>query len=123
MSVNGRPAMDVYTTGCGQTLHTHPRQRCQGRYCVIHNPWPGPWADWPTYWDSFDRIMYRICPHNMAHVVAEDYLVFDWRALEHEDFCDCVCAPTPREVFEAGKSSKIWDGEIVEVKELTDGGA
>ena len=123
VNVNSRPAFDVYTTGCGQTVHVHPKARCRGKYCVIHRPWPGPWQDWPTYWDDHDKIMYRICDHDFAHVVAEDYLAYDRRALEHMDSCDCVCAPTPAQVFDAGgvQYGLIWEGQIVEVKELTDG--
>jgi len=107
VSVNGVPAFDQYTTGFDQTIQVHARAYCRGEWCVIHRPMPGPWADWPTYWDHFDKVMYRVCEHDFAHPVAEMYGPFQ---VYHECECPwCQCHPVDPNVI---------DGEIV-VRELT----
>ena len=83
-----------YVTGTGQALvHVHDPSRCQGRWCVIHNPMPGPWDAWPTHWRSDRGIMERVCPHGTGHPVAEDYgRVSGWELVH--GCCECPCAPS-----------------------------
>jgi hypothetical protein len=54
-------------------LHkTHEWRGCEGFYCVIHNPCPGPWSDWPTFWRDDGRFMERVCPCGIGHPAVED---------------------------------------------------
>jgi hypothetical protein len=70
--------MNQYRTGTGQLLgKVHNDYECRGPYCVIHNPAPGPWNNWPTHWrgdEPFDiwRGFERICPHGVGHPAVEE---------------------------------------------------
>jgi hypothetical protein len=45
----------------------HPRDRCEGRPCVVHAPTDHPMRSWPLNWRN-DRVMFeRICPHGIGH--------------------------------------------------------
>lgn len=87
---------NTYITGTGQILgKIHAADKCRG-WCVIHNPLPGPWADWPTNWRGdglFDdwRGFERICPCGVGHTAMEHVLHGD----PHPHGCCglCPCGP------------------------------
>jgi hypothetical protein len=90
--------MQEYITGTGQRIvNVHERYECQGPWCVIHNPAPGPWSTWPTHWlyvdsDMVNGAMTRICPHRFAHPCAEDNV--PQVLIPHHAECDgCPCGP------------------------------
>lgn len=88
-----------YITGTGQVIfNIHAPAECQGRWCVIHNPAPGPWQGWPTHWiqvnpySPANGAMTRVCPHGMVHPCAEDNVPMP--LLPHHPDCDgCPCGP------------------------------
>lgn len=116
VSLNGEYVSDVFTTGWGQEINgVHPASRCVGAYCVIHRPWPGPWATWYTFWDESTKVMCRVCYHKVVHPAAEHYLTTPPQMLEHE-CCGCPCAPSAAQISEAKRSRRgtVIDGEVVE---------
>lgn len=114
ISVNGVLVGDGFTTGTGQFLtRTHLLSQCKGRYCAIHNPWPGPWSAWPTHWDSESRLMMRVCYHRIAHPAAEEYQFRNHTALRH-DCCGCPCAPHPAEAAAARQFDNVIEGEVID---------
>lgn len=67
-----RPDLEVYVTGIGQHLQVHAKNACHSvDWCIIHDPRPGAWRDWPTAWREDRRIMERICPHGVGHPAVE----------------------------------------------------
>lgn len=88
-----------YVTGTGQVIvKVHEPYQCHGPWCVIHNPAPGPWSDWPTHWtegrdgDTIHGWMGRICPHGVIHPCVEDNV--PTALLPHLPDCDgCPCGP------------------------------
>lgn len=87
---------ETFTTGVGQELvGVHPKDVCEG-FCVVHNPIPGPWADWPTVWrgDGPGDIwsgFERRCPCGVGHTAMEEVL----RGVAHSHGCcgQCPCGP------------------------------
>lgn len=77
------------TYGVQAKLHVHRREDCRGRFCVIHNPQPGPWRDWPTNWRGDRKLMERVCPHGVGHPAAEDAAWLSEGALHGCDGCPC----------------------------------
>lgn len=81
----------------GQVLQTHERGQCFGQWCAVHQPMPGPWAEWPRQWRQDRSIMERKCPHGVGHPVAEmyDFAVAQGRAYDLVHGCcrDCICSP------------------------------
>ena len=41
--------MEDYTTGTGQKIKVHDKDKCEGEYCCIHNPSDHIMKDWPTH--------------------------------------------------------------------------
>lgn len=84
-----------FTTDTGVTLHNvHPEGICEGPFCVIHRPAPGPWNDWDTHWREDWKLMVRICPHDVQHVAIEERLRLPLLAMfdcKHGNDCDCAC--------------------------------
>jgi hypothetical protein len=78
-----------YITGTKQMLfNVHAKETCRG-WCVIHNPMPGPWDEWPTHWRDDMGIMERLCPHGIGHPAAEE-LVNSFSIGVHPcDGCPC----------------------------------
>ena len=104
----------TYTTGLGQVMATHHILVCKFKWCVVHSPMPGPWQDWPTYWDPQRRLMMRQCPHGARHPAAEEYLLHGPGALLHPDCCrQCVCVPDFNHIAVHGDHSVI-DGEVID---------
>jgi hypothetical protein len=89
-------SQEEHTLESGQTLFTHTQGTCYGPYCAIHNPMPGPWAEWPRLWREDRNILERVCPHGVGHPVAEMY---EWAitnghgySLVHGCCGECVCS-------------------------------
>ncbi|MET0416082.1 MAG: hypothetical protein ABW022_08685 [Actinoplanes sp.] len=77
----------------GELLH-HPRRRCAGTHCSLHNPMPGPWSSWPLKWHPGSQIMERVCPHGTPHPAVEQFAY--WQATDQTykmihkcDGCPC----------------------------------
>lgn len=87
---------ETYITGAGQKLgNVHSKDECVG-WCVIHDPLPGPWRDWPTVWRGdgpFDlwRGFERRCPCGIGHTAVEETL----RGNGHPHGCCGVCPCGP----------------------------
>lgn len=61
--------MEYWTSGTGQLMTVHARDKCAGRNCVIHNPSDSIMKDWPTHWRTDRGIMERLCPeHGIGHM-------------------------------------------------------
>jgi len=101
--------MTEYTTGTGVKLTAvHEPWRCLGRWCVIHNPMPGPWSDWPTHWRGDTGEMERICPCGVGHPAVESL-----RASGVHGCCGRHrCWPSEYE------KDGFIEGEVVERREL-----
>lgn len=74
--------------GSGEVLYNvHREGQCVGFWCTIHNPMPGPWANWPMTF-GYDG-MFRVCPHGFRHNAVEDMINgFTW-GIHECDGCDC----------------------------------
>lgn len=103
---------DVYVTGTGQTLsNIHRLDECDGTWCVIHFPLPGPWADWPTHWAAVEdtdmlRGFQRQCPCGVFHTAMEEVLrYFD----EGEHVCCglCPCGPPMAQPIYEGSTGAL----------------
>lgn len=85
---------ETFITGTGQELvAVHSAESCIATWCVVHNPAPGPWIQWPTWWPSPDmgvRMFFRKCPHELMHPAVEDMILNGWDA-RHEDCDGCPC--------------------------------
>jgi len=66
--------MEQHLLESGQLLQTHERGVCIGQWCAIHRQMPGPWANWPRYWEEWGGILLRTCPCGVDHPVAEMYV-------------------------------------------------
>jgi hypothetical protein len=64
--------LEKYTTGTGQTVYVHDKEKCKGNFCVIHNPSDHHMKDWKTHWRDDRRIMERICKHGIGHPDPDD---------------------------------------------------
>lgn len=84
-----------FITDTGVTLHTvHAPDACEGDFCVVHNPAPGPWDTWDTHWREDWKLMVRICPHDVHHVAIEERLrmpLLGMLSEEHPAGCNCAC--------------------------------
>lgn len=67
-----RPGMEEYTTGTGQRLWVHSRERCTGEHCVIHRPSDHSMREFPTHWRDDTKVMEQICPHGVGHPDPDD---------------------------------------------------
>lgn len=86
---------NTFTTDTGITLHhVHDAGNCEGPFCVVHKPAPGPWSSWDVHWREDWRLMVRICPHDVHHVAIEEMLRMPLLGLiahDHPEGCDCAC--------------------------------
>jgi hypothetical protein len=103
-----------YTTGLGQQLATHHIVTCKFRWCVVHSPMPGPWDQWPTYWDHQRRLMMRQCPCGARHPAAEEYMLHGAGALIHPCCKRCPCVPNLNDIQSAKQTPGTIDGEAWE---------
>lgn len=54
------------------TYKVHPRKRCEGRNCVIHNPSDHTMREWPLNYRFDKNMMERICVHGVGHPDPDD---------------------------------------------------
>ena len=64
--------MEKYTTGTGQVISVHTKDKCEGWFCCIHNPSDHKMKDWPTHWRDDRYLMERICKHGVGHPDPDD---------------------------------------------------
>ena len=84
--------LESYTTGTGQHIKVHNRERCKDQFCPIHNPSDHHMKDWPTNWRGDIGVMERICPHGIGHPDPDDLfyksaLGITWPAIHGCDGC------------------------------------
>ena len=80
---------DTYKVLNGIIRNVHDPEKCEGRWCCIHNPSPHHMHSWPQLWRDDRGIMERICPHGVGHPDPDD------RTTGRVHGCDgCCIAPT-----------------------------
>lgn len=58
--------------GSDRVLLVHPKTKCKGQHCCIHNPSDHHMKEWPQNWREDRGIMERICPHGIGHPDPDD---------------------------------------------------
>jgi hypothetical protein len=73
------PDGESYIDGTGQAVYgVHPRERCEGRPCVIHAPSDHSMRAFPTHFrhggalDIKPPHMERVCAHGVGHPDPDD---------------------------------------------------
>lgn len=74
-------------------VNVHPRGKCAGESCAIHNPSDHKMRSWKPMFESRMGILYRICPHGQCHpdpdsVAWLSSLGYDEYLELHGPFCD-----------------------------------
>lgn len=89
--------MDSVELVGGERLYTHPRSKCEGQTCSVHNPSDHHMATWRQHWRADRGIMERLCPHGVGHP-DPDEAAYLKRVLPAEDYkcygvhgCDGCC--------------------------------
>jgi hypothetical protein len=74
-------------------LHTHPREKCEGQVCVIHNPSDHEMRDWPMNWRADRKLMERLCLHGVGHPDPDDlaFHIREGRPWQSGHGCDGCC--------------------------------
>ena len=67
---------DGYVLPPGMVMQTHPRERCVGNFCSVHNPSAHPLRDAPRNWRSDKGMMERQCVHGVGHPDPDDLAFF-----------------------------------------------
>ena len=86
----------VYGANVGEReIITHKPDRCEGEWCVIHNPSDHHMRDWPMLM-RMDKLalVERTCPHGVGHPDPDSLAYFlrhgdDWMGVHGCDRC-CV---------------------------------
>jgi hypothetical protein len=73
--------------GSDRVLRVHPKTKCKGQHCCIHNPSDHHMKEWPQNWRGDRGIMERICPHGIGHPDPDD------PATDKIHGCDGCCTP------------------------------
>jgi hypothetical protein len=63
--------MEHFTTGTGQYIRHHEKERCSGR-CPLHAPTDHAMVTWPMHWREDRQMMMRRCRHGMDHPDPDD---------------------------------------------------
>lgn len=98
----------IVTTDGAQLVQVHERTWCQGHYatgtrsvvdddladpgyrCCVHAPSAHPLRAAPLRWSDGQRVMYRLCVHDVLHPDPDDLRVrFGFYPREHP--CDGCC--------------------------------
>lgn len=88
-------------------LRTHKASACAGEVCAVHNPSDHPMRDFPQEWRKDAGIMYRVCPHGIAHPDPDDLKVRT-HPTERVHGCDGCChGPEPIPVKESGRVRRV----------------
>ena len=64
--------MELIFTDSGQFLAVHPRSRCAGQICCIHNPTDHHMRMWPQTYRGDRGITERTCGHSIGHPDPDD---------------------------------------------------
>jgi hypothetical protein len=75
--------------GSDRVLIVHPKTKCKGQNCCIHNPSDHHMRDWPQNWRGDRNLMERICPHGIGHPDPDD------PNPDKVHGCDGCCDPNP----------------------------
>jgi hypothetical protein len=89
--------MEDYTTGTGQKIKVHDKDKCKGEFCCIHNPSDHIMKDWPTHWRDDRFLMERICECGIGHPDPDDLAFKKRNGYPDSDGihgCDGCCSGT-----------------------------
>lgn len=53
--------------GSALLVNVHLPDKCNGEWCVVHNPSPHHMRGWRLNWRDDTGIMERLCPHGVGH--------------------------------------------------------
>lgn len=81
--------MEKYTTGTGQHLKVHNKEKCKHTHCPIHNPSDHCMVDWPTHYRDDRGIMERICIHGTGHPDPDDWKIQNGKDDGIHGCCGC----------------------------------
>jgi hypothetical protein len=71
--IRPKGSMERYKlVGSDRVLLVHPKTKCKGQHCCIHNPSDHHMKEWPQNWRDDRGIMERICPHGIGHPDPDD---------------------------------------------------
>jgi hypothetical protein len=104
---------DIVAMTDGTVLaNIHTADQCSGQHCCIHHPSGHHMATWTHRWDSTDKQMWRVCPHQMLHPDPDDlgfhigrYGEWEGRVLFTHP-CDGCCQPLMHKEIEGGTSGR-----------------
>lgn len=66
--VLGRPSGDLERFDFdGKIIWVHPKNKCSGGHCTIHNPSNHRMKDWKMHWRTDRYMMERVCEHGVGH--------------------------------------------------------
>lgn len=94
MSSSG--STETFTLPSGLRLsNVHPKEACEGRLCVVHNPTTGYTKDWPLTWREDRGIFERHCKHGVGHPAVEQLTYWNsigesWQSV-HGCCGECNC--------------------------------
>jgi hypothetical protein len=77
--------------GSDRVLLVHPKDKCKGQHCCIHNPSDHHMKEWPQNWRGDRGIMERMCPHGIGHPDPDDPNTKSLVGGVHG--CDGCCTP------------------------------
>ena len=64
----GRPSGDLERFDLdGKIIWVHPKNKCSGEYCAIHNPSNHRLKGWKMHWRTDRYMMERVCEHGVGH--------------------------------------------------------
>lgn len=88
------PERELWVDGEDFLVNVHPRELCQGRHCVLHNPSDHHMREWKLIFRNDTGLMERICEHEIGHP-DPDSLYYFQEVLGREDAvvhgCDRCC--------------------------------
>lgn len=72
------------------TLLCHPKDKCVGTFCTVHNMSDHIMRSFPQHYRGDRGLMERICPHGIGHPDPDDPKAKDkWESIHG---CDGCCA-------------------------------
>lgn len=81
---------EVVTLVGGMNLAAHPKTKCDGELCPIHNPSNHHMREWTQWWRGDRKLMERVCPHGVGHPDPDDPQSKGYGAVHG---CDGCCVP------------------------------
>ena len=68
----------------------HPKDKCVGEICTIHNRTEHLMRSFPQHWRSDRMIIERICPHGVGHPDPDEYRILTGKD-DGTHACDGCC--------------------------------